>query len=109
MSKQHTALPWVCGDNGLVYGQCSPDDEEAPFVADIIADRERAIFGIMSDIERANLALIIQACNRHAELVAMLRQVQMFCAAPRLTRIRKQHLVTAIATLLRMIDDEVQP
>ena len=34
----HSPTPYVHNGNGLIYGQCSGDDGEAPFVADIIAD-----------------------------------------------------------------------
>ena len=68
----HAPLPWVLNDAGLIYGQTTSDDDEAPFVADVIADRERAAFGILTDAERGNARLIISACNTHHELVAAL-------------------------------------
>ena len=73
MSKiLHAPLPWVQNDAGLIYGQTVGDDDEAPFVADVIAERERAAFGILSDVERANASLIITACNTHHDLVEAL-------------------------------------
>ena len=73
MSKiSHAPLPWVENDGGLIYGQTIGDDDEAPFVADVIAERERAAFGMLSDVERANASLIITACNTHHDLVAAL-------------------------------------
>ncbi len=73
MSKSlHAPLPWVQNAAGLIYGQTIGDDDEAPFIADVIADRERAAFGILTDVERANANLIIAACNTHYELVAAL-------------------------------------
>ena len=56
----------------MIYGQTIGDDDEAPFIADVIADRERAVFGILTDVERANASLIIMACNNHCDLVAAL-------------------------------------
>jgi hypothetical protein len=34
----HTPGPWEDNGNGLIYGQCSGDDDEAPFVADVCND-----------------------------------------------------------------------
>ena len=73
MSKSlHAPLPWEQNDAGLIYGQTIGDDDEAPFIADVIADRERAAFGILTDVERANANFIISACNSHHELIAAL-------------------------------------
>ncbi len=68
----HSPTPYVHNGNGLIYGQCSGDDGEAPFVADIIADRERAAFGMMTDQEAATAAFIVTACNAHLLLLATL-------------------------------------
>lgn len=50
---QHTPGPWEATGNGLIYGQCSADDDEAPFVADVCNDQFH-----YTDQERANAALI---------------------------------------------------
>lgn len=68
----HSPTPYVHNENGLIYGQCSGDDDEAPFVADIIADRERAAFGMMTDQEAATAAFIVTACNAHLLLLVTL-------------------------------------
>ena len=65
-------LPWQHSGNGLIYGQCTDWTDEAPWVADVIADRERAAFGLLTDQERANAELIVRARNSHAPLVAAL-------------------------------------
>lgn len=67
--------PYVLGDAGLIYGQCSGDDDEAPFVADVIADRERAAFGLLTDQEVATAAFIVTACNSHQRLVDALQAI----------------------------------
>ena len=73
MSKiSHAPLPWEQNDAGLIYGQTVGDDDEAPFVADVIANRERAAFGILTDVECANANLIVTACNTHFDFVAAL-------------------------------------
>ena len=70
----HSPLPWCIDDNGLIYGQSVGDDDEAPCIADVIADRDLAGFGIMSAEERANAAFIVTACNHHETLLATLRK-----------------------------------
>jgi hypothetical protein len=57
----YTKGPWEHGDNGLVYGQVSGEDDEAPFVCDVIADKERAGAGIRTSEEEANARLIATA------------------------------------------------
>lgn len=84
----HTPLPWCDGDNGLIYGQCVGDDDEAPFVADVIADRDLAGFGIMSPEERANAAFIVAACNHHETLLATLRKALLALNTARRFRVR---------------------
>jgi hypothetical protein len=32
---KHSKLPWQDNDAGLIYGQVSGDDDEAPFVCDV--------------------------------------------------------------------------
>ncbi|HKN10318.1 MAG TPA: hypothetical protein VJ376_12675 [Pseudomonadota bacterium] len=73
MKHPHTPTPWYDNDNGLIYGTPAEDQDEAPFVADVISDRECAAFGIMTDTERANMAFIVSACNVHHDLVATLK------------------------------------
>lgn len=68
-------LPWTHDGNGLIFGQCAADDDEAPLIADVITDRERAPFGIMTDAEREHAEFIVTACNLHARLVAALRDL----------------------------------
>jgi hypothetical protein len=63
--------PYVLSDTGLIYGQCSEDDDEAPFVADVIDDRERAVFGVVTEQETATAEFIVMACNAHARLAAL--------------------------------------
>ena len=84
MKHPHTPTPWYDNDNGLIYGTPADDQDEAPFVADVIADAELKAFGIMSDTERANIAFIVQACNTHHELVATLKlALEALNTAPR--------------------------
>ena len=63
-----TKSPWEDNGNGLIYGQCSGDDDEAPFVADVCnsPDPFHAIK------ERANARLIENA----PELLEALRLAQ---------------------------------
>jgi hypothetical protein len=70
--------PYQLNDTGLIYGQCSEDDDEAPFVADVIADRERAAFGILTDQETATAAFIVTACNSYARLAVL--SAELFAA-----------------------------
>ena len=67
----HAPTPYVLNDAGLIFGQCSEDDDEAPFIADVISDRERAAFGILTNQEAATAAFIVTACNAHAELTLL--------------------------------------
>ena len=68
---KHAPTPYVLSDTGLIYGQCSGDDDEAPFVADVIDDRERAVFGDVTEQETATAEFIVTACNAHARLEAL--------------------------------------
>ena len=63
--------PYVMNDAGLIFCQCSEDDDEAPLVADVIADRERAALGILTDQEAATAAFIVTACNAYGRLAAL--------------------------------------
>jgi len=84
MSQLRTPTEWTHNGSGLIFGQCSGDDDEAPFVADVIADRERAAFGILTDAEHANAAFIVRACNAHDGLVTALKQaLEALNTAPR--------------------------
>ena len=71
-NPRHTPLPWVANDAGLIFGQIADHEHEAPFVADTIGDRDRQAFGILTDAECANTALIVAACNAHHALIAAL-------------------------------------
>jgi len=51
-----TKSPWEDNGNGLIYGQCSGDDDEAPFVADVCDSPD-----VYTDQERANARLIENA------------------------------------------------
>jgi hypothetical protein len=53
---KHTPSPWEDNGNGLIYGQCSGDDDEAPFVADVCSDPNR-----YTEQEQANARLIHSA------------------------------------------------
>ena len=57
-SPRFTRSPWEDNGNGLIYGQVSGDDDEAPFVADVCRDGAR---GFYSDEEQANAQLISAA------------------------------------------------
>jgi hypothetical protein len=55
-NAKHTPGPWEDNGNGLIYGQCSGDDEEAPFVADVCSSPLA-----YTDQEKANARLITAA------------------------------------------------
>lgn len=78
---RHTPLPWVANDAGLIYGQIADHEDEAPFVADTIGDRDRQAFGILTDTECANTALIVTACNAHHALITALRKLMNACSS----------------------------
>ncbi len=110
MTTPHTPTPWYADDNGLIYGEAANDQDEAPFIADVIASRECAAFGIMSDTERANVAFIVRACNAHDEFIGGLKlALQALNTAP---RFRVGHddsygIASAIEAILRRA--EVNP
>jgi hypothetical protein len=54
----HTPVPWEDNGNGLIYGQCSGDDDEAPFVADVCNDPNA-----YTEQEQANAHRICAAVN----------------------------------------------
>jgi hypothetical protein len=56
---KHTTAPWEDNGNGLIYGQCRADDDEAPFVADV-CDNPHAY----TEQEQANAQLIVAAPAR---------------------------------------------
>ena len=62
----HTPAPWEDNGNGLIYGQCSGDDDEAPFVADVCTNPN-----VYTEQERTNARLIAAA----PELLEILRAV----------------------------------
>jgi hypothetical protein len=53
---EHTPSPWEDNGNGLIYGQCSGDDDEAPFVADVCNDPNR-----YTEQDQTNARLIVSA------------------------------------------------
>jgi hypothetical protein len=53
---KHTKAPWEDNGNGLIFGQCSGEDDEAPFVADV-CDNPNAY----TEQEQANARLITTA------------------------------------------------
>jgi enoyl-CoA hydratase/carnithine racemase len=57
-NANHTPGPWEDNGDGLIYGQCSGDDdmEEAPLVADVCN-----VASDYTDQERANARLIAAA------------------------------------------------
>ena len=65
-TAQHTPGPWEDNGNGLIYGQCTGDDDEAPFVADVCNDPNA-----YTDQEQANGRLIVAA----PDLLAACRMV----------------------------------
>ena len=72
---EHTKAPWEDNGNGLIYGQCSGDDDEAPFVADVCNNPD-----IYTDQEQANARLITAA---PAMLDALRLAQRALNAAPR--------------------------
>ena len=58
---RHSPGPWEHNNAGLIYGQVSGDDDEAPFVCDVIDDPAMQALGICSPTEKANAALIAAA------------------------------------------------
>ncbi len=110
MTGLHTPTPWYADDNGLIYGEPAKDQTEAPFVADVIADRECAAFGIMSDTERGNIAFIVRACNAHDEFIGGLKlALQALNTAPRFSvnGTDSYKIASAIEAILRRA--EVNP
>ncbi len=49
----YTPNPWEDNGNGLIYGQCSGDDDQAPFVADVCSSPDS-----YTEQEQANARLI---------------------------------------------------
>lgn len=70
MRQSPKTLPWCHNGNGLIFGQCSGEDDEAPLIADVITEHDRAPFGLMLDEELRNAVFIITACNLHSRLMA---------------------------------------
>lgn len=69
MTTTHSPLPWQHDGAGLIYGQATDYHDEAPLIADVISDRDRMMFGRLTDAERANAAFIVRACNSYARLM----------------------------------------
>ena len=74
-NTQHTPGPWEDNGNGLIYGQCSGDDDEAPFVADVCNDPNA-----YTGQEQANARLITAALKM---LDALLLAQRALNTAPR--------------------------
>lgn len=55
---RHTPGPWEDNNAGLIYGQVSGDDDEAPFVCDVCNEPGS---GEYTEQEKANAALIAAA------------------------------------------------
>ena len=55
-NTRHTPEPWEDNGNGLIYGQSSGDNDEAPFVADVCNDPNA-----YTEQEQANARLIVAA------------------------------------------------
>ncbi len=84
MKHSHTPTPWEHQGTGLIYGEMPGDQDEAPLIADVIADRERSVFGCMTDCERANAQFIVRACNAYDGFVATLKlALEALNSAPR--------------------------
>lgn len=62
-TARHTPGPWHDNDAGLVYGQGSGGDDEAPFVCDVCEDQPD-----YTEREKANAALIAAAREMPAPL-----------------------------------------
>ncbi|HJT77879.1 MAG TPA: hypothetical protein VJ739_11820 [Gemmataceae bacterium] len=62
-TARHTPEPWEYADSGLIYGQCGEDDDEAPFVCDVVEDSAMQAFGTLSPVEEANARRICAAVN----------------------------------------------
>lgn len=60
---QYTPAPWEDNGNGLIYGQCSGEDDEAPFVADVCSNPDA-----YTELEKANARLIVAAPEMLAAL-----------------------------------------
>jgi hypothetical protein len=69
-TAKHTPGPWQDNDAGLIYGQVSGDDDEAPFVCDVCNSAPE-----YTEQERANAAFIIRACNSHQVMLALLEGI----------------------------------
>ena len=54
----HTKAPWEDNGNGLIYGQVSGDEDEAPFVADVCHHPDN-----YTEQEKANARRIVAAVN----------------------------------------------
>lgn len=74
-TAKHTLGPWQDNDAGLIYGQVSGDDDEAPFVCDVCACPPD-----YTAQEKANSALITAAPEM---LDALQQAVQALNTVPR--------------------------
>jgi hypothetical protein len=64
-TAQHTPGPWQDNDAGLIYGQVTGDDDEAPFICDCCNEPGS---GEYTEQERANARLIKTAPDMLAAL-----------------------------------------
>lgn len=71
-TAKHSKTPWQDNEAGLIYGQVSGDEDEAPFVCDVCDSPLD-----YTDQEKANAALIVRACNSYRDMLEALEFVQM--------------------------------
>lgn len=69
---KHTPGPWEDNGSGLIYGQVSGDEDEAPFVADCCKD---GASGFYSNEEQANARLIAAAPRMKEAFGELLEQI----------------------------------
>jgi hypothetical protein len=65
-TTKHTPGPWQDNDAGLIYGQVSGDDDEAPFICDVCDNQPD-----YTEREKANPRLITAA----PEMLALLKRI----------------------------------
>jgi len=82
-TTEHTPGPWEDNGNGLIYGQCLGDDDEAPFVADVCTNpnaytRQERANGRLIAAAPALLAACLMVLDRreHGDLAEAARACQ---------------------------------
>jgi hypothetical protein len=109
MMRTPTTLPWHHDGNGLIYGQCSGPNDDAPCIVDVIVDRERAALGILTDVEQTNAAFIIRVCNLHEESIACLRVALLALNVAARFRVRESDsyaIAASIGNLLTRLEED---